>query len=127
MDKNKSRRMFLGSLSAEPVYIIVNGYVLCQACEGEDDWYEECIISYTGQQERNCFIYGAVGSCGNALAIDEDDNLILFYPPDALDPPHEILGTGTQRIIVEDGIISIVQSFQDGEVFIRKVVEDESE
>jgi hypothetical protein len=77
-------------------------------------------------EERNCFIYGAVAGYGNGLAIDEDDNLILFYPHDTLGPPHGILGRGIRRIIVVDGVISVVQSFQDAEVFIYKVV-DESE
>jgi hypothetical protein len=76
------------------------------------------------ERSPHFFVLGAIAGYGNALILDGNDGLLVYY---AIDPPHVVFGQGATQINVPAGVIALGKMFRMGELIVRKTIDNNSD
>lgn len=87
--RNEEQIVPLGQLDGKMLNVSLCGYVTCVSDEDYYDRHYECCLHIDtpqGAKDIKVFILGSVDGYGTAVLMDENQNIWLYNPPDALDP-----------------------------------------
>jgi hypothetical protein len=86
--KRAEYRITLGYIEDTPVVLVAIGRVQCQG-ERENDITGYCIINKPGTEPVKGFVLGEILGTGTAVIVDENEQMLVYYPFNAIDPKWE--------------------------------------
>jgi len=102
--KKSEHRITLGYFEDTPVILLAIGRVECQG-ERENDVTGYCMINKPGADPVKGFVLGGIPGTGTAVIVDENEQMLVYHPFNAIDPKWELM---------KEDSIAILQLADDG-------------